>query len=46
VQCVVSQREKSAQEIIDHLYDTVLKFSQSESPEDDVTAVVLKVVGI
>jgi len=46
VQCVVSQREKSAQEIIDHLYDTVLEFSQSESPEDDVTAVVLKVVGI
>ena len=34
---------KSAGEIISCLYETVLAFSESESPDDDVTAVVLKV---
>ncbi len=36
-------RERSAREIIDYLYETVLDFSGRESPDDDVTAVVLKV---
>lgn len=41
--CVRNCLDKSAQGIIDCLYETVLEFSGRESPEDDVTAVVLKV---
>jgi sigma-B regulation protein RsbU (phosphoserine phosphatase) len=43
IECVSANRDRSAREIIDCLYETVLAFSQSETPEDDVTAVVLKV---
>jgi PAS domain S-box-containing protein len=43
IQCVQHCLNRSAQGIIDCLYETVLEFSGRESPEDDVTAVVLKV---
>lgn len=43
IQCVQNCLDRSAQGIIDCLYETVLEFSGRESPEDDVTAVVLKV---
>ncbi len=43
IECVRCCLEKSAQEILDCLYETTLNFSERESPEDDVTAVVLKV---
>jgi serine phosphatase RsbU (regulator of sigma subunit) len=42
-ECVRQCRHKTAQEIIDRLYETVLDFSKRGNPEDDVTAVVLKV---
>jgi len=43
VECVRGCLDRSAQEILDHLYETVLDFSGRGSPDDDVTAVVLKV---
>ena len=43
LECVRGCLKGSAQGIIDCLYETVLEFSGRESPEDDVTAVVLKV---
>ena len=43
IECVRQCRGESAQGIIDCLYETVLEFSGRESPDDDVTAVVLKV---
>ena len=43
LECVRHRLKGSAQGIIDCLYETVLEFSGRESPEDDVTAVVLKV---
>lgn len=43
IDCVRRQGAKSAAEIIDELYQTVLRFSHKESPDDDVTLVVLKV---
>ncbi len=43
IECVRHCLDRPAQGIIDCLYETVLEFSGRESPEDDVTAVVLKV---
>ncbi len=43
IDCVRKCRDRPAQEIIDCLYETVLNFSGRKNPEDDVTAVVLKV---
>ena len=43
LQCVCQCLDRSAREILDRLYRTVIEFSGRESPDDDVTAVVLKV---
>ncbi|MDD4270448.1 MAG: SpoIIE family protein phosphatase [Pirellulales bacterium] len=43
IDCVRHRATKSAAEVIDELYQTVLRFSHKESPDDDVTLVVLKV---
>jgi sigma-B regulation protein RsbU (phosphoserine phosphatase) len=43
IECVRHCLDRSAQEILDCLYETVLEFSGRGNPDDDVTAVVLKV---
>lgn len=43
IDCVRRHREKPPAEIIEQLYRAVVQFSQKESPDDDVTAVVLKI---
>ena len=42
-ECVRQCRDRSAKEILDCLYAAVLEFSGGGNPDDDVTAVVLKV---
>jgi phosphoserine phosphatase RsbU/P len=44
LQVVRSERERSAREIIQSLYDEVLGFCRGERPADDITIVVVKVV--
>jgi serine phosphatase RsbU (regulator of sigma subunit) len=35
-------RHQSAQQIVDHLFDAAEQYSTSETPEDDMTAIVVK----